>query len=421
MKLTGARGAATLGVWLAVLAASAGPAWSQSPSLLALASPSAFVESPVAPVAPDHEFVLPPLREPELSVFRTSFIDREPTDLRLLVTSGERWHLMEVGASVTLAELDAKVTAFGQLPHIVMEPELPVMVFDESRKPASLNVTARVGGFEAGGQYRSVGKRLEALIKAPASHRDREGHEIWVAQRFETLRVRVANSELTDNVDANLALPRTTKAQTSITAELGLDGWPVLGMTGASGAATRVRLMNDGRESAPERHEFESITGSLYYYGGPVWSVSLYSTLSRSRHAVRSDDDMTLDHGLSLTLQPHEAFTVTPTLSLGQERYEPSRRGIDTGSAGLTLSYAPRANSWWASGWAGYTTTRARDASTDARSVSVSGALTYGLGRWLPGCSVSVQAGYDRYVDVAARESATQAVSGFVLFKLAAF
>jgi hypothetical protein len=420
---TGARGAAALGAWLAVLAAFVGPAWSQQPSLLALATPAAFVRPLPARAMPDYELVVLPAQvEPELSVFTTSVADREPTDLRLLVTDGERWRLMEVGASVTLTELDAKIMASGQLPHIVTEPVLPGPDSDEPHEPASLAITARVGGFEAGAQYRSAGKHLERLIKAPASYRDREGHEVWVAQRFGALRLRLADSELTDNVDRNLALPRTTKDQTAVTAELGLDGWPVLGLTLASGDSTRVKLTRDGQEGTPERHEFESITGSVYYYGGPAWSVSASSTFSRSRHAVRSDDDMVLAyHDLSLTLRPHEALTVTPTLSLGQERYEPSGLGIDTGTAGLTLSYAPPRSRWSAWSYVGYTSTRASDASTDARSVSVTGALTYGLGRWLPGCTVSFQAGYDRYVDTAVPESAARAVSGFVLLKFAAF
>jgi hypothetical protein len=411
-----------LGTWLAVLAAFVGPAWSQSPSLIALAMPDALVGPLPSRAVSADELAMPAPAELDLSVFTTFFAERESTDLRLLVTDGGRWRLMEVGAAMTLTELDAKIIASGQLPHIVTEPVLPVMDLDESQEPASLKVTARVGDFEAGAQYRSAGKRLDSLIKAPASYRDREGHEVWVAQRFGPLRLRLSDSELTDNVDRNLALPRTTKDQTAVTAELGLDGWPVLGLTVASGDSTRVRLGRGGREEPPERYEFESVTGSIYYYGGPAWSVSAASTFSRSRHAVRPGDDMVMGyHDLSLTLHPHESLTLTPTLSLGQERYEPSGLDIDRGTAGLTGSYTPPRSRWSAWSYVGYTTTRAGVASTDARSVSVTSALTYGLGRWWPGCTVSIQAGYDRYVDTAVPDSAVQAVSGFVLFKLATF
>jgi hypothetical protein len=85
------------------------------------------------------------------------------------------------------------------------------------------------------------------------------------------------------------------------------------------------------------------------------------------------------------------------------------------------MSYAPTASPW--SGWshASYTQASASDDSTDARSMSLGVGLTYGLGRWLPGCAVSVQAGYDRYRDLAIPGSAAQAVSGFVILKLAGF
>jgi hypothetical protein len=421
--MTGAR-AAALGAWLTILAALVGPAWSEPPAWFAALSPGALVD-PLPDArrpAPADGLVIPALVDPDLPVITTSVADRETTDLRLLLTDRERWRLMEVGAAMTLRPLDARITASGQLPYVLRDPVHRDTDLDDAHEPASLGVTARVAGFEAGAQYRSVGKRLERLIRSPAAFRDREGHEVWVAQRFGVLKLRLADSELTDNVDRNPALPRTTRDQTALTAELAPAGWPVLGLTVASGDSTRVRLTHDREEGAPERHAFESVTGAVYYYGGPAWSVSASSTLSRSRPVVRPGDDMALTyHDLSLTLHPHESLAVTPMLSLARERYEPSGLGRDTSTASVNLSYAPRASRWWVSSYASYTTTRASDASTDARSLSVTGAITYGLGRWMPGCSVSVETGYDRYVDAAVPVSASHAVSGFVLLKLAAF
>ena len=427
VRITDAR-AAALGAGLTILASLAGPAWSESPAWppawLAAVSPGGLLDPlPEAwrPVLVEG-LAMPALVDPDLPVITTSVSDREPTDLRLLVTEGERWRLMEVGAAVTLRSMDAKISASGQLPYVLTDPLHKDADLDEAHEPASLGVTARVGGFEAGAQYRSAGKRLERLIRAPAAFKDREGRDVWVAQRFGVLRLRLTDSELTDNVDRNPALPRTTKDQTALTAELAPADWPVLGLTVASGDSTRVRLTHEREEGAAERHEFESVTGSAYYYGGPVWNVTASSTLSRSRPVVRPGDDLAMAyHDLSLTLHPHDSLTVTPKLSLGQERYEPSGLGVDTSTASLTLSYAPRASRWSTSSYLSYTTRRASDASTDARSVSVTGALTYALGRWLPGCTVSVEAGYDRYVDVAVPVRASQGVSGFVLLKLAAF
>jgi hypothetical protein len=425
--ITGARRDAALGAWLTTLVAFGAPAWAQAPAwLAALAGPGPLIElvpdADARHEAPADESLVPPLADLDLSILTTTVADREPTDLRLLVSEGERWRLMELGAAVTLRPLEAKLTAFGRLPYAVVEPAPGIRALNETYEPAATGITAVVGGFETGVQYRSAGKRLERLMGGRAGFKDREGHEVWVAQRFGVLRFRLADSALTDNVDRNPALPRTTRDETALTTELALDGWPTLRLTVASGESERVHLTRDARDLAPERHDFESITGSAYYSGGPAWSLSASSTFSRSRHAERPDDGMAMAyHDLSLTLHPITALTVTPWISLMQERYEPSGLGMDTGTAALTVSYAPRASRWSAWSYASYTTARASDASTDARSVSVTGILTYGLGRWLPGCSVSVETSYDRYVNAAFPGGAVQSVSGFVVVRLAAF
>ncbi|HEX6209174.1 MAG TPA: hypothetical protein VF136_00260 [Methylomirabilota bacterium] len=364
---------------------------------------------------------------PELPLLTTSAAEREPTDLRLLIADGERWRLMEFGAAATWRPLAAKVTASGQLPYVVSERLDGGLALDEAldqtQEPAALGVNGRVGDLEAGAQYRSVGKRLERIVSAPAALKDREGHELWIAQRLGMLRLRLSDSELTDNVDRNPALPRTTKDQSAATVELLVHDWPVLGLTYASGDSARVRLTPQGREGSPERREFESVTGSAYYHGGPGWEVATSSTVSLSRHATRPGDEMTaLYQDLSLTLHLIEAVTLVPTLGVGVERYAPADFGSDTGTAGLTLSYAPRPGRWWASTSVGYTAIRTSDGSTDARNVSLTGALTCALGRLLPAQStLSFEAAYDRYVDAVVPDSASRAVSGFVLLRFAGF
>jgi hypothetical protein len=431
----GARTAVALVVCLITLAALAGPALGQPSAWLALAPVvTLFDVRPDTDGIPARHAILnsfdalgdetpmPAPAGPDLPIVTTTVADREPTDLRLLMTDGERWRLMEIGTALTWRPLPASVKAFGQIPYTVTDRAAETSFLDAKHEPAVLSITGRLGDFEAGAQYRSVGKRLERLIGPPPALKDREGHEIWVAQRFGAVRFRLASSELTDNVDRNPALPRTTKDEGAVTTELALSGWPVLGLTFASGDATRVRLTPEGRDRPPERHEFESLTASAYYHGGPRWNLTASTTFWRSRHVGRVDDDMAmLSQDLGLTLKPLEAFTVTPTLHLARERYASSGLGIESGTAGLTLTYAPRASRWSASSFVGYSATRARDASTDGRSLNVTGAITCGLGRWLPGASVSFEAGYDQYVDVAVPESASRAVSAFVFIRLARF
>ncbi len=360
---------------------------------------------------------------PALPLLTTSVADKEPTDLRLLVAEEERWRLMEFGAAATWRPLAAKLTAFGQLPYVVSERLDRAPAFDEAHEPASLGVKGEVGGFEAGAQYRSVGKRLDRLVGGPATLKDREGHEVWVAQRLGLLRLRLSDSELTDNVDRNAALPRTTKDQSAVTTELSMADWPVLGLTYASGESARARLTPERREGTPERHQFESLTSSAYYYGGPGWDATVSSTLTLSRHIARPDEETAaIYQDLSLTLYLLDSLTAIPTISLGQERYASSDVRSDTGTAAFTLSYAPPASRWWASTFVSYTSTRTGGGAIDARSISLSGALTCALGALLPPRStLSFEAGYDQYVDAVVPQSSSRAISGFILLKIAGF
>jgi hypothetical protein len=379
----------------------------------------------VHPASGEFPFIAsaPPQDEPDLPMVTASVADREPTDLRLLVADGERWRLMEFGAAATWRPLAARLTAFGQLPYVTSERADGTPALDETHQPASLGVKAEAGDFEGGAQYRSVGKRLDRLVGAPRALKDREGHEVWAAQRLGLLRVRLSDSELTDNVDRNPALPRTTKDQSAITTELSMVDWPVLGLTYASGDLTRVRLTPERREGAAERRRFESVTSSAYYYGGPGWDATASSTLTLSHHVARPEEETAgMYQDVSLTLHLLDSLTAVPALGIGRERDPASDVRSDTGMAAFTLSYAPPASRWWASTFVSYTATRTSDGSTDARTISLGGALTCALGSLLPARStVSFEAGYDRFVDAVVPEYSSDAISGFLLLKIDAF
>jgi hypothetical protein len=433
-----ARQLTALGAWFITIAACVNPAWSEPWPLLAIARAGAVTDSASGGESPRPSPVVirlnalealavgapaPAPTGPDLPTLTTSVADREPTDLRLLLADGERWRLMEFGAAATWRPLATKVTAFGQLPYVAPERPDAAPAFDGSYEPASLGVKGEIGDFEAGAQYRSVGKRLDRLIGAPAALKDREGHEMWVAQRLGLLRLRLSDSELTDNVDRNPALPRTTKDQSAVTAEVSVSAWPVLGLTYAWGDSARIRLTPQRREGVPERHEFESVTGSAYYYGGPGWDLTASSTLAQNRPIVGPDDELvTTSQDLTLTLHLLDSFTAVPVLSLGQEHSTLSALRTATGTAGLTLSYAPPASRWWASTFVSYTSTRISDGSTNGHSVSLGGALTCALGRLFPARStLSFEAGYDRYADTAIPQSSSRALSGFVVLRVAGF
>ncbi len=365
----------------------------------------------------------------------------DSSDLRVLLGKGERWHLMRFGAAAASRPQEAKVTAYGAVAYVppslaASRPEgglgygpvvSPGAAFglglEEQEEPVSLGLKGSVSDFEGGAEYRSVGKRFERLVSGPASQRDREGTELWVAQRLGLVRLRVSQSELADNVDRNPALPRTTRAQTAISAQLAPRGWPILGVTYATRRFGAGVARPGTAFRAPPRSRPSTACPATSTMARPRWDVSGSSTYITSRDVAQPDHTMTmLYHDLRLTLRPLESLVIAPAVSTGLDRYEWSDTRSNTTSASLLLSYGPP-TSWWKLWTLGaYTASQASDGTVDGRTMSLSGGLSCGLGRLLGGpTSLSFQAGYERYDDSVYRDSSARGVFGLVRLKVVSF
>ena len=375
--------------------------------------------------------------QPDPLTLRTS--GEDSSDLRAFLGRGERWHLMSFGANAGSRPQEVRISAYGAVAYVpslsLTRPDgglgfgpvtAPGAAFglDDPEEPVSLGFKSQLGtlGLEGGADYRSVGKRLERVVAGPASQKDREGTEAWLAQRVGMLRLQVSQSELSDNVDRDPSLPRTTRNQTAVSAQLTPRAWPIFGLTYATGESEKSWLTAEGRARSVDRQTFDSVAGSAYY--GTSWfDLTGSSTYGFSRTPGRTDRDVTsLYHDLSLTLRPVKVFAVTPSVSNGVDRSEWGGTSYESGSLSLLLTYTPTATrlSLWTLG--AYTTSQASDRTVDGRTVSVSAGLSYGLGPILGAqSSVSLQAGYDRYVDGIYPDSSTRGAFGLVLFKVAAF
>ena len=158
---------------------------------------------------------------------------------------------------------------------------------DEQEEPVSLGLKGSISDLEGGAEYRSVGRRLERLVSGPPSQRDREGTEVWVAQRLGLLRLRLSQSDLTDNVDRNPALPRTTRAQTAISAQVAPRSWPIFGLTYATGDSERVWLTGDGTPAHDRGADLRQPLRQRLLWRGRGWDVSASSTYITSRDVAQ--------------------------------------------------------------------------------------------------------------------------------------
>lgn len=364
----------------------------------------------------------------------------ESPDLRVLLGKGERWHLMRFGAAAASRPQEARVTAYGAVAYVppslaASRPEgglgygpvvAPGAAFglglEDQEEPVSLGLKGSISDLEGGVEYRSVGRRLERLVSGAPSHRDREGTEVWVSQRLGLMKLRLSQSELADNVDRNPALPRTTRVQTALSAQVAPRSWPILGLTYATGDSERVWLTGDGRPRVTDEQTFDSVAGSAYY-GAARWDVSTSSTYITSRDAVRPDHETTmLYHDLRFTLRPLESLAVTPAVGTGLERYEWSETRSNTSSASLLLTYGPPTSWWKLWTFGAYNASQASDGTVDGRTMSLSGGLSCGLGRLLGApATLSFQAGYERYDDSVYRDSSARGVFGLVRLRVASF
>jgi hypothetical protein len=362
----------------------------------------------------------------------------EAKDLRALVGRGEPWRLVRFGADAGSGSQNVKVTAYGAVAYVpnslggpgpdaglgfspASAPGYAVGI-DDREEPISLGFKAELNGLEGGAEYRSVGKSLDRVVSGPPSQKDKEGTEVWLAQWLGRLQLRLSQSALSDNVDRNPALPRTSKTQTAVSAKLAPVSWPIFGLTYATGDSERSWLTGSGQPRLMERQAFDSVAGSVYY-GTPRVDLSASSTYGWSRDLGRPDQQMSsLYHDLQLTLRPITSVSVTPAVSTGLDRYQWSGTLNHSDSASLLLTYAQPA-SWWSVWTLGaYTKSQATDRTVDGRSMSMSGGVSCGLGRLLGGATtMSFQAGYDRYDDSIYPDSSSRGVFGLVLLKMTTF
>jgi hypothetical protein len=122
----------------------------------------------------------------------------------------------------------------------------------------------------------------------------------------------------------------------------------------------------------------------------------------------------------SLRLAPAVALTGTATVGHEQDRASAARSDIY--SAFLTLTYAPVDSRWHAWTLAGQTSRRSNAASVDGRSVTVGGGVGHDLGKLFSGrARLSVEGGYDQYVDRVAPSGSSQTAYGFLRLTFPAF
>ena len=165
----------------------------------------------------------------------------------------------------------------------------------------------------------------------------------------------------------------------------------------------------------------EKLSASLTHWR-ETWDVSVSSSYSSGENEDNSDQQISTSQDLSVTFRPTEKLGSTATLSLWQERQELTGYQSEGATASLSLWIGPFLEGYILSVWGSYDRGRSNDGYWDAQTVNASATLSRRLGRVLSGSAfLSVEAGYNVYIDGVYAASSHDEVYGRVVLKIVDF
>jgi len=289
-------------------------------------------------------------------------------------------------------------------------------VYDDRRNHLiRLKLAGDLGLVSYGAEYRSIGQGIRVL--SGANWRlDQEGSEVWVGRTLGSFQVKGLFSDFTDNLENDPRRPRTAKTLAGSSVGYTLPGGALLSLSYQQGSST-TRSPNN---RLPQEHSVEELGASLYYYAGPQWELSFSSKETSSIDKFDPSIRGTLYyHQVSGSYRPTDSITLTPSLSLMDERYSWGVR-TTTPTATLSLSYAPSDGRLSLSMYGFYNRSRSSDGSYDVKTVSLVNSLAWTLGKE-KNRSLSFDVISSQYLDAVYQSSSSKELLGRVMWKAIAF
>jgi len=235
-----------------------------------------------------------------------------------------------------------------------------------------------LGFFNYGTEYRSVG---QGFRPQPGSNLrpDQEGSETWASQGFGPLRVKALYSNFRDNIEGDPRRPRTTKTMAGTVLGITLPGGDVLSLSYQRGSSETIGGPN---YQPPQESWVEDLGASLYYYGGPKWDFTISSNYSPSVSKVDPSKKVASNyHALTALYRPTDSITMTPSLSLSEQRYSWSGYRVVTPTAMLSLSYFPPSGIMSLTTYGYYSRSKSSDGWYDVQTVSLISSLSLPLNK----------------------------------------
>ena len=346
------------------------------------------------------------------------------------------WNRVRVTSSRVDLRTGERTTVFGDLVHQAQQlPYSSAWDTPDTKSPQALNVGfSRTSPWKAGQrweygvQYRSLDPRFEQFAGSDLK-RDEAGTEAWVGWRSGPLRLRSFASQTWNNVAEDPNKDRTTQLLGGVGVEFELPSSTWLKLSYAQGTADRSRdfvtssqRRRLGETPRTSSTSLEKMSASIYRWS-EKWDVSLSSSYSPSQDADSpSQETLSTSQDLALSIRPTEKLGSTVMLSLWQERQEWTGYRSEGGTASLSLWYGPFLEGYTLSLWGSYDRGRSNDGYWDSQSVYASATLSRRLGQTVLGNAwLSLELGYNLYLDAIYSASSTDEVYGRVVLKLVEF
>jgi hypothetical protein len=260
-------------------------------------------------------------------------------------------------------------------------------------------------GFSYGAEYRYVGKDLDNLEyykrktdSASELKNDQESAEVWAARQMGPLRLKTSFSRSWNNLDSDPRRYEMITHQGRMGLEFKTPSAPLYFFFSYSQASSGSNSEPEG--SKPRGSSTRSFDGSLYYYGGDHFDVTLSSSYSPVQDRLHPDHKTQgFWHEITASIRPTSHIIITPTFSFGEYRYWYGE-STEMPYASLSITYSGLFDKVDLSLWGDYSRTKDTEGYQDSETLNRWIGITWNPENSLvPGTRISFDLGQEEYVD----------------------
>lgn len=343
-----------------------------------------------------------------------SYFDRDPRATFKLRDEGVQRDALDF---LVTSSMPGKLTGEGEVAVSSFNSQTEKLYHQQRNQLLRFRLAGDIGSFGYGAEYRSVGqgfKRPPGVNWRP----DQEGAETWASQTLGPLRLKALFSNFSDNVEADPRRPRTARTLAGNALGIALPAGAVLSFSYQRGSSETAGGPN---KQPPQESWIEDVGTSLYYYGGTKWGFTISSNYSPSTNKLDPSKKVaSYYHELSGSYRPTESISITPSVSLSEQRYSFSGVRTVSSTGMLSLSYFPPSGNMSIMTYGFYSKSKDTEGWYDIQAVNLINSLVWPFGK-AKEKAISFDTVYLQYVDAVYRSNSYDEILCRVMFNVKSF